>query len=124
MIEMVYQKERTSKILDKGTFKGFDYVIVSYGSHPCCYVFLPENHKYFKKDYMEIIDKIECHGGLTFSCMDKDFAPLPSDTNKWVLGWDYAHYDDYCGYYGLKLGGKKHTTTELLEDVKKVIDQL
>lgn len=120
MIEMNYSKDRRVIILDKGKYKGFNYCIVNYGTHPCCYVFLPKNHKYYGKQYFDI--PIECHWGLTFSDKDLIFNPLPN--KKWVIGWDYAHCDDYTSF-GLDFEGqKKWTTDELVEEVKEVIEQL
>jgi len=123
--EMNYQKERTCFILDKGIYKGFKYSIVSYGTHPCCYVFIPENHKYYGVNYDDI--DIECHGGLTYSNYDLCFNPVKND--EWVIGWDYAHWGDYMGYYEIIKSvnheqDKKWTIQELYDDVKSVIEQL
>lgn len=121
MLEMEYQKERTCIILDKGTYNGFNYAIVSYGTHPCCYVFLPKGHKYYGKNYDDI--DIDCHGGLTFSSDDLMFNPVSNDN--WVIGWDYAHFKDYTSLLGVVYpDAKKWTTEEMLEEVKKVIGQL
>lgn len=119
MLEMIYQKDRICIILDKGIYNGFNYAIVSYGTHPCCYVFLPKGHKYYGKNYDDI--DIVCHGGLTYSNDDLLFNPLEND--KWVIGWDYAHYNDYHGSFSTRCG-RVWTTKELLEDVKEVIEQL
>lgn len=122
MEQMNYTKERLCKVLHKGEFKGFKFAIVSYGTHPCCYVFLPKEHKYYGKSYDEI--DIDCHGGLTYSDEELIFNPLVY--NDWVIGWDYAHYNDYMGYYGSDSfeNSKKWTTEELFEEVKQVIEQL
>lgn len=139
MLEMNYTNDRYTKVLDKGNYKGFDYAIISYGTHPCCYVFLPRGHKYYGKSYDEI--NIDCHGGLTYA--EDDLSSNPIVTDKWVIGWDYHHCDDYSGLYKteyLKLlnsgkelmdsfakmneGVKKWTTQELLQEVKEVIEQL
>lgn len=122
MEQMNYTKERLCKVLHKGEFKGFKFAIVSYGTHPCCYVFLPKEHKYYGKSYDEI--DIDCHGGLTYSDNELIFNPLVNDD--WVIGWDYAHYNDYMGYYGSDSfeNSKKWTTKELFEEVKQVIEQL
>jgi len=90
MLEMIYEPQmKPAKILDSGIYNNFEYKIVSYGTHPCCYISIPKNHKYYNKDY-ENID-IECHGGLTYS--------QKQDDNKYWIGWDYAHCNDYMGYY-------------------------
>ena len=53
-------------------------------------------------------------------------------TNCWFIGWDYAHLGDYYGYDMInmimpeiyRLGGKKWTTMEILQDVRSVCKQL
>lgn len=127
MKEMFYSTERLCYVLHKGTYKGFKFAIVNYGTHPCCYVFIPKNHKFYGKSYEEI--NIKCHGGLTYSDSELVFNPLKCED--WVIGWDYAHWDDYMGLYeSLKyppIGSnnyKKWTTKELFKEVKEVIEQL
>lgn len=119
MEQMKYTKERICRVLHKGEYKGFKFVIVSYGTHPCSYVFLPKGHRYYGESY-ENID-INCHCGLTFSDNDLVFNPLLNED--WVIGWDYAHWGDYMGYY-INENDKKWTTEELFEEVKQVIEQL
>lgn len=127
MEQMNYTKERLCIVLHKGEFKGFKFAIVSYGTHPCCYVFLPKEHKYYGKSYDEI--DIDCHGGLTYLNEDLIFNPLVNDD--WVIGWDYAHLNDYLGIDEIEFmkkivhsQDKKWTTEELFEEVKQVIEQL
>lgn len=123
MLEMVYQSERKEEILYKGEYKGFEYKIVSYGTHPCCYVVIPKNHKFYNKDYDDIC--VMCHGGMTYAGKEKD--------NKFWIGWDYAHYGDYTGvcempilkeFKYLHKNDKKWTTKELIKETKEVIEQL
>ena len=122
MKEMKYKKFRDLTVLDKGDYKGFNYAIVSYGTHPCCYVFLPKGHKFYGKNYDEI--DIVCHWGVTFSEADLGFNPIVlNDT--WIIGWDYAHCEDYTGYYDdIYEHLKKWTTKELQQEVFDVIEQL
>ena len=128
MREMLYRKDYRCYILDKGNYKGLNYAIVSYGTHPCSYIFLPKGHKFYGKNYEEINDYFIdglCHCGLTFSESDLCFNPLPNDC--WVIGWDYSHCCDYSGIYiGDEVFNelKKWTTEELIEEVKQVIDEL
>jgi len=71
------------------------------------------------------------HGGLTFGKV--------GDGNRFEkgyywIGWDYAHAGDFSGYNLLlelkesldshELHNKKWTTEELIEEVKKAIEQL
>lgn len=111
--------------LERAAICGFIYHIVTYGTHPCCYIEIPEGHRYFRVDY-DNIDDIDCHGGLTYSGGDNWFETK----HDWTIGWDYAHCGDL---YYLKLidGGecrfmsdKAWTIEELREEVKEVIKQL
>lgn len=127
MKEMFYRIERTKgEILDKGVIEGFRYYIVSYGTHPCCYIILPKTHRYYKKDYIDI--DLNAHGGLTYADTEL-FCHAHSINQEWIIGWDYAHYGDFMGYYLLEgfecfRLGHKYTTKALYEDVKFAIKQL
>jgi hypothetical protein len=120
MKEMNYQTERIEEVLFAGTYLGYDFEIVSYGSHPCCYVKIPKGHPYFGLDYDDI--NVDCHGGLTFASERGE---------AWWIGWDYAHFGDYSSFHSSVLlehmplsNWKKWTTEELFAEVKKVIEQL
>lgn len=127
-------------LLDYGTYEGYDYAILNIrGSHPCCYVRLPFDHRLADdalEDYNSLV--IHCHGGITYSEKYLRIGGYISG-NEWVeevkdesgvwIGWDYAHAGDYIYYtssiYTLSLReDTKYTTEELLEDVKDVIDQI
>ena len=108
-------------VLADDIYKNYHYLIISYGSHPCAYVRIPKEHKYYKQEYDDI--PIEVHGGLTYSGTRWNDA--------YWIGWDYAHYQDYTPalYEALKNTKqakqlKKWTTEEIFEDVKSVINQL
>ncbi len=124
--EMIYEPQmRKEDFLERGTYKGFSYMVVSYGQHPCCYIEIPQGHKFYRKDYdsNELRD-IDCHGGLTFA----DFRDFGDGLN-YYIGWDYAHYNDYAGYYMLfdpqpTIPLKKWTTEEMSNECKSVIDQI
>lgn len=120
MKEMIYNAERTIEVLVSGTYNGYEYAIVSYGTHPCAYIKLPEGHKYYGLGYDKI--PVECHGGLTYS--SNTFHVIPENIGWWI-GWDYNHGGDYYdAFFPLKSYGKKWTTTEILEEVKDVVHQL
>ena len=116
-----------SKILDSGQCFGFNYYIISYGSHPCCYIEIPNFHKLYNKNYRDIEDEIEAHGGLTYS-RNKLYGV--DDTGiKWFIGWDYAHAFDYqiIGRIDgklIELEGHRWTLEELRQDVFDVCKQL
>lgn len=133
MKEMVYRsaienKHQFNDMLDEGTYKNFHYAIVSYGTHPCAYVEIPEGHElYDVSDEDELVD-IDCHCGITY--VSKTGLIRPSNKNHrdghWI-GWDYAHFGDYiCLPTNFEIWNddKKWTTKEIFEDVKNVIEQL
>lgn len=127
MKEMIYSNKNKRELLYEGTYLAFKYYILNLGTHPTAYVEIPKQHKYFCKDYNDI--DIDVHGGLTYS---GDWLMVSEDKkieNSWFLGWDYAHCDDYCGFYlfdtdFLNEHTKKWTTEEIIKDCKSVIEQL
>lgn len=126
--EMVYGAERIIDVLDSGQCLGYKYYILNLGTHPTAYVEIPKNHYCYLKQYDSI--DIEVHGGLTYSdsyliidCGKRDLK------NSWFIGWDYAHCDDYMGFYeefndDLASSQKKWTTKEIQQDVFSVCEQL
>ena len=126
MKEMIYQPTRKIEVLDTGTCLGFFYWILNLGTHPTAYIKIPENHKFYGKEYGDI--DLEVYGGLTYS---KDYLYISNNQKieGWFIGWDYAHCDDYMGYEeiipeDLRTGGKKWTTQEIKEEVQEVCKQL
>lgn len=127
MKEMQYQADRNIELLDSGTYKNYNYYILSLGTHPTAYIEIPKDNKIYKKDYSEI--DLYVHGGLTYS---RNFLWISEEKKLegWLIGWDYAHYGDYVGYElmfpeNLRIKEeKKWTTEEILEEVKDAISQL
>lgn len=120
MKPMVYrQGQKSAHTLCHDTYKGYEFAIVSLGTHPCAYIGIPKRHRYYKKDYFrEIFYNLPVHWGLTYS----DIGAHKLMLDKWVIGWDYGHHVDYIA--GVNLNGKKWTTEEILEEVKAVIDEI
>lgn len=118
MKEMIYKPKVEIEILDNGLYKGYKYVIVSFGTHLCTYVKLSQEHKYYGVKYDDI--PITCHGGLTYS---ESYLAVIYDASGWWIGWDYAHGCDYVGC-NHKVKRKKWTTIEIIEEIKLVIKQL
>lgn len=123
---MVYMNKSIAEILDSGVNDGYEYAIVSRGMHPCAYVKLPYEHKYYGVDYDDI--PVKCHCGLTYSDNRLDVLPLRSG---WWIGWDYGHCCDYAGFMmheywqNVDTSDKKRwTTAEILEEVKEVVRQV
>ena len=122
--EMIYENNRTLEVLYKDTYKGYKYFIINYGTHPCAYVELSKDHPLYGIAYYDIEEmyNIKVHGGLTYST--DSFLLLD---NTWIIGWDYAHCDDYSTYAeqcSFLHYLKKWTTEEIIDECKSVIDQL
>lgn len=132
---MKYQNKRIDGIvLKNGIYKGIEYYIVSYGTHPCAYIRLtPKFKRYFGKKYneTEYYFNLYCNGGCTYS---KEYLPFDNNfkkRNSWYIGWDYGHSGDYVGYYIKYCKGKselsklkKWNAIQIFEEVKDVINQL
>lgn len=111
----IYDKNIEKKVLEQNVYLGYQYYIVSYGSHPCCYIKLTKNNY--------DISNLSVHGGISYNrtelWCDKDCAKF--------IGWDYAHYTDFmlCKYNEeLNMEGHKWTLNELQEEVRKAIEEL
>ena len=118
--EMEYREERDIiKVLSQGKYRGREFKILSYGTHPCIYLKINETEKYYGCDYDSI--NLGVHGGLTFSTVIQGNGyPNPLGIGHWI-GWDYAHAGDA---YGTMIGGHKYTTLMLLEEMKKAVIDL
>lgn len=122
MKQMVYQAEPTkADVLDKGTYMGRRYAIVSYGTHPCAYVECAYAGIETMRERLE--KKTRCHGGITYS---GHLEHVFEGDDHYFFGWDYAHAGDYLGFFGDKRGKetRKWTTEQILEETKKVIERL
>ena len=126
MKQMIYQSNGKIELLDNGKCMNYNYYILNLGTHPTAYVEIPKNHKYYLKNYNEI--DICVHGGLTYS---RNYLRLGNIeiSNKWFIGWDYAHFNDFIGYemnYPSEFitNRKKWTTEEIQKDVYNVCKQL
>lgn len=124
MKEMVYTERHSPIVLDRGLYNDYEYLIISFGTHPCAYVRVPKTHPYYYRgyDYCDIV----CHGGLTYSnnSVIIDDGMLGRD---WWLGWDYAHCNDFRGDMPKEMfvfDYKKYTTEEMKQDCIDVIEQL
>jgi len=125
MNEVYFDKKENYKILEKGKEGEFYWCILSLGSHPCCYIGLPKEHKFYGKHYDEI--PLEAHGGLTYA--EKDVGQNPVAIDLWWIGWDYAHLGDYSYYPSLEMksifnGGNKWTLEELKKEVFEVLKSI
>ena len=129
--EMEYKPQWTkTEILARDFHKGYEYLVVSYGVHPCAYIVLQEGQPYYNAKSYDEVD-ITCHGGCTFVDKGSNFKPLGFDNSYKVIGWDYGHYNDFSGTYLRDNEArivfrmtKKWTTKEIIEECKQVIEQL
>lgn len=130
MIEkMVYTPDRCKpKILARDWYKGYEYLCISYGIHPCAYVAVAEGQPYYDAKNYDDAWALPCHGGCTF--VNKGYDNIISEDFT-VLGWDYAHAGDFAGYYmrspnlhEWNRDSKKWTTKELIRDCEHVIEHL
>ena len=116
MKEMEYKNTVQRELLDRGIYKDHEYFVISFGTHPCADVKLNGEHK-------NLAEGVRCHGGVTYS---ENYLKI-SDTETiegFIIGWDYAHYGDYVGYGEEWCAGEKYTTEEIVDDCKRVIDEL
>ena len=128
--EMEYKPRFEAPVLlAKDFYKGYEYFVVSLGSHPCAYVALQEGQPYYNAINYDDVD-IYCHGGCTFVEKGYHNNTFGIDKRYTVIGWDYAHYNDFLGSYldnSYLLSCnevKKWTTEEMIEECKQVIGQL
>lgn len=137
MKEMVYKPKTEIEVLDNGEYGGRKYLILSLGIHPTAYVSVSDKedktiesslreHDFTKQD-SSLFNKINVHGGFSFY---GNRAEVTGDRNTVYVGWDYGHCSDFSGIYQLRefssygIGLKHWTTSEILAEVKSVIEQL
>lgn len=121
MSEMVYSNRRITEVLLEGEYLGYEWVIASYGTHPCAYVKLPNNSKLIPLGE-EI--PVSCHGGITYTS-SKGLPQLKTaEKNEGCyIGWDYAHAGDRIGLNQFEWD-KRWTVAEIQEEVYEIIEQL
>lgn len=123
MKEMIYgESKENPDVLYSGEYRGHKFAILNLGSHPTAYV----EDKIGLIGYEDFrLNGISVHGGFTFH--DTGYWSNDSEEISW-LGWDYAHYGDFMGYYSTDnpfyYHTKQWTTAEIYEEVKGVIEQI
>lgn len=111
---MVYSSRRSFGILAYDTYKGYEYLVISHGTHPCAYI---RADKLTEKQIDYINEN--CHGGITFRKQSMG-NNIKNVEGEWI-GWDYAHHMDYTDYFPY---GEKHITEEIVSEIKSIIDKL
>lgn len=103
------------RILEKGFYRGFAYVIKSLGSHPTAYVSIDIPLWFFDSSGWE--------KELTYNS-HSDPKIMGLDYSSHWIGWDYAHFGDY--YQGKSIEttspGHHYTMKEIRIDVMRIID--
>ena len=122
MKQMSYSPSRNVSVLDNKIYKGYEYYILSLGTHPTAYVKLSKNDKFYGYDYDSISEFVDVHGGFTYSKDTLSVAPNESDV--WFIGWDYAHFGDFFYDAFPDSSDEKYSTFKILEDVINVVNQL
>ena len=123
--QMVYTIKVFPHFIATGSYDGFRYYVKNIGTHPCCYVAIPEECSItFSKEHRDLLqDTISCHGGLTY--IEK--LLWDSENEQYIpgkfIGWDYAHA---CDYIAGDIGhdGIKYDTDFLVKECFDVIEQL
>ena len=140
--ELIYLGKRIEApiVLKEGIIDGFQFAILTLGSHPCAYIGIDSTHKFFGLEYDEIGEEfdypIEVHGGLTYT--DDHVSEVESDGFRWWVGWDYGHSGDFHdnselrmfnaitdrvqGMYGK--GDRRWLLDEIYTEVLAIIEQL
>lgn len=125
VIEMEYQNKLLNPPiqLTNGTYQGHNYYVFNMGTHPCAYIELPKESKYYNVDFDYI--PIYCHGGLSYSAGFL-YTVSTIEEERYFIGWDYGHYGDFLGFDTdtLLFSGKKWTTMEIIDECIDVIRQL
>lgn len=123
----LYTGKTERKVVRYDIHNGIEYAIISMGHHPCAYVLIGKDSKVYSKDLEDDWGDV-VHGGITWC--DNELEPIcDKDCEKWVLGWDYAHYGDYTtmdtpfGEWGNDTG-KKYTIKEIMEDIYSIIAKI
>lgn len=130
-VPMIYSEMFPTHILAEGAFQGdkgaYEWFVVSYGSHPSCYITVPFDSKFFNKfENDDIVRNIDCHGGIIFAGDDFPVGArfVAYHVNGWVLGWDYALNTDFKIYPLFAPNGRVWTTEEMVDECSNVIDQI
>ena len=110
----------------EGDYNGRHFAIVNCHGHPCAYIEVKDDdavgtcHRYRCDHHCEDCVSIWVHGGPTYY----GHAGWNKDDHRTYVGWDYAHYGDYCNYDdGLQMfpmdtpQDKRWTIPEILMDV-------
>lgn len=102
---------------------GRQVFIIYMGMHPCAYVECDTNY------YGNEFGDEPVHWGFTFYDTLLHWKnELPGydeeKMKKYYIGWDYGHLSDYATYKDQNFEGKKWTTDEIIEEIKRAVEWL
>lgn len=120
MKEMEYTGTSLREVLADETIDGFRAAVFSLGTHPTAYVMIPDESPLLKRGFD--VGAIMCHGGVTYS--GKGLPLLDESKEHYWIGWDYAHFGDYCKFPGVEIGEVRYTTRQMMCEAREVITQL
>lgn len=117
-------------IIAAGEHEGFHFFVKDMnGRHPTAYVVVTKGHPLYgwEGSSSEAENRIDVHGGVTYS--ENHLVGTDIGKDKWVIGWDYAHCNDFAGYYTEKDGEyinslKKWNIDEILWECQYACNQL
>ena len=132
MKPMVYGDHKSKpEILHQEERDNFRIMILSFGTHPCAYIGVPNDSPLVNLDYGLLDNFINVHGGFTFGCQGSD-ERYPFIAGYYWYGWDYAHLDDWLGCHfedewikdlWQAIRPKKWTTEEIYEHCLVALEQ-
>lgn len=108
-------------ILADGVYKGYKARVISYGTHPCCYIKLEQGHRFYETPWHDV--NVGVHGGITFAeRVGKNYGWDDGrlEDGFWI-GWDYAHLGDCMDG---TCEGKRYSVYELVSDIRDAVDQM
>ena len=116
----VYNGDLNGKVLYLETQEQSALMVVSFGSHPCCYITFPGIQHL--SNYDDANDLCDVHGGFTFLGSHKKLGI----DGVW-LGWDYAHYGDLLYFELLDCSmpdDHKWSLEELIIEARKALSEI
>ena len=124
-----YTYERKHEKIVGGKYRGIEFKIMNYGTHPCSYILLTDEQARTLgyEDSEDDLNCLICHGGCTYGC-DVDPETKKETPGYIWAGWDYAHLGDFHGsdlnplFLSIKRDGHKYTTKELVLECFETID--
>lgn len=119
-----------ARIIRIGEYKGREFRITTTGRYPCAYVEAKTEAEIGCRDIWKLDELADVHWGFSFHGYMNHVGDI---SKKYFIGWDYGHCCDYAAplrictperlmTFGNQ--GKKWTIDEIIDDIKRVIDQL